>query len=305
MNFKRVVSLFMLFLLTVQFQFYGCEDKKAKETSVMAPVNDPKNDYQILMTVVSFGGVAGCSAGFVSRGEEPISDAKVKINSVTFPNDTSSFVPNFYADTLGLLDLRAGTQYTLHVEHQNKEIATGKAIMPTPPHIVNLSDGYNHPLNSKLTIKWEKSEHATSIEVLISTTVYDPVTKDSLDREFDSGLLDPSTTSIVVPDTFFSYPGQYVLGIIAYHGLNPNVRLEGLLDENGQYSKSYNLEGAAGLFYAAMIVPDYNGQKINVVDNENGKASTLPKAIANRTLEQTVIQTFRKRGLQLLKQPWK
>ncbi len=287
---KRIFVLLFFILMSIQFQWACDEDKK--DTGVLnAPINDPKNDYQVVVEIISFGGLNGCAAGFIERNSEPVTNATIKVNEVPFYNDTTSIFTNLYADTLNALNYNYFTRYNLIVEHDGKLVARGQADMPSLPVVENLSNPVQHGLNKALTVKWKKVERATAIQVIVSGYVYNPVIKDTVERSFNSGLLKPTTTQITVPDTLFKLPGTYVLGILAINGINAGTYSFQLYDEEGKFYKSFNMEGAAGIFLAAMAYPDPVGIKI-IVPEPAGQNSLARPAISPPRLQDMVVKTL-------------
>lgn len=275
MNIKKIFSYLIILLMGIQFQ-WSCSKDKTDTEILSAPVNEPQNDYMVVVEIVSFSGLVGCSSGFVEKADQPVTDAKVHINSIPLVNDSSATIfPNYYADTLNALSYNYFTKYQLTVEHRGKVVASGTSVMPSIPIIKNLTNPYNMSVNEELVVKWQKVEQATALQVIVGGRIYDPVLKDSVDREFDSGLIEPTRTSITIPDTLFRLPGTYVLGIIAYNGLNPGALPQNLYDEQGNYHKGYNLEGAAGVFFSAMAFPDPYGIQIIVKGTTTSKQSNV------------------------------
>ena len=272
MNFKRIFSFLMIAFLTVQFQ-WACDKEKKNDTNLLqAPVNDPKNNYEVIVEIISFGGINGCAFGSVEQNNQFVGNAEIKVNEVSFYSDTTSFFSFYFADTLNPLKYTTLTKYQLSVKHAGKVIAQGQAVMPSVPAVRNLSNPTQHSLNKALLVQWQKVEQATAIQVIVTGKVYNPTIKDTVEKEFDSGLLSPETTQITIPDTMFNLPGTYVLGIVALNGINPGMIPTQLYDENGHYQKSYNIEGAAGIFLAAMAYPDPVGLRI-IVSEATGKSS--------------------------------
>ncbi len=288
MIFKRLFSFTILLLIAVQFQFYSCEEKN-NDPILSAPVNEPENTYEVVVEIVSFGGISGCSAAFINKDNQAVADAEVRVNGVEFQNDTT-FISSFYADTLNRLSYTYFTSYKLEVKHDGKIIATGKAEMPSPPVIKNIRNPYRHSLNKPLTVKWQKVSKATSIQLVIGSTIYDPVTKDSVEKVFDSGLLSTTKTSLTIPDTMFSAPGEYILGITSFYGLNPGMEIGNLFDQEG-YHKGYNLKGAAGIFLTADVYPGPEGIKI-IVEQSSALKKDTPTAQPNKNLKELLTKIW-------------
>ena len=247
MNIKKILTFLALCLMTIQFNMTSCSSATDSEDPIgEAVVNDPTNDYQVVAQVISVGGLGGCSIGTVAQGEGIIENADFKINDVTLVHKYP-----VYADTLFLLSFFPGSNYSLNVSHNGATIATGTAIMPSTPVISNASSFQNHDLNTSLTVKWQAVKNAHSVQLTINSEFYDPFTQIPVERGYASPLLSPETTSHTIPDTLFNYPGEYTLGIIAYHGVNPGIDIDNL-EDNG-YIQSYNMEGAAGAFLAVSL----------------------------------------------------
>jgi len=246
--------------MTIQFNITSCStgtDAGQDGDNGTALVNNPTNNYQVVAEVISVGGLGGCSIGAVADQEGFIENADFRINNTIHHYIESSF----YADTLNQLNYLPGSNYTLNVSYMNQTIASGTAKMPSPAFITNLDDIKNHDLNSAMTVKWSNVQNATSIQLIISGDIIDPSNQEYLYREFESVLISPNSTSFTIPDTFFKYQGEYELGIIAYHGVNPDFDILNLGDTG--YEKSYNMNGAAGVFLAACL-SSANGETITV-----------------------------------------
>jgi hypothetical protein len=252
MKFTRIFSIIFLALLSIQFNLNSCSDENGD--SLTAPENKPTNDYEVVVEVVSFGGLAGCTTGSIALLNEPVSDAEFLLNGVQLSNDPSSIFSNLYTDTLGVINYQPGTSYKLEVSHNGNVIASGDAKMPSVPEVTNLEDMDTHNLNKSLEVKWKKVNNATSLEVYIDGYVYDSAVGDSVHREYSTELLSPDKVSCVIPDTLFNTPGIYVMGVTAYYGVNPGNFTVDINDTEG-YTKGYNIKGAAGVFLAANVYP--------------------------------------------------
>ncbi len=299
MNIKKIFSWLILLLMAVQFQ-WSCNKDKTDTEILSTPVNEPQNDYMVVVEIISFSGLGGCASGFVEKADQPITDAKLHINRVPLINDSSAMIfPNYYADTLNALSYNYFTRYQLTVEHQGKVVATGSTVMPSIPFIKNLNNPQTINVNDELVVKWEKVEQATALQIIVGGRIYDPVLKDSVDREFDSGLIEPNRTSITIPDTLFRLPGTYVLGIVAFNGLNPGALPQNLYDEQGNYHKGYNLEGAAGLFLSAMVYPDPYGLQIVVKGSAASEQTNYEQPLKPR-LKELVLRKTKEKAEQIV-----
>ena len=247
MKIKKILTILALCLMTIQFNMTSCSSATDSEDPIgEAFVNDPTNDYQVVAQVISVGGLGGCTIGTVAHTEEIVENADFKINDVTLIHQYP-----VYTDTLFQLSFFPGSNYSLNISHNGVTIATGTAIMPSTPVISNASSIQNHDLNSSLTVNWQSLKNAHSVQLSIAGEFYDPFTQISVERGYASPLLTPETTSHTIPDTLFSFPGEYSLGIIAYYGVNPGFDIDNL-EDNG-YIQSYNMEGAAGVFMAVSM----------------------------------------------------
>ena len=286
MNLKRLFGIILLGLLSIQFNITSCSSgTDADDDGSKASVKDPTNEYQAVVEVVSFGGVSGCSIAAVVLNNESVIDAVIHLNDVTLTNDTNNFLAGLYSDSLFELSYESGTDYTLEIFHLGKKIASGKAKMPSTPKFTNLDNIRHHNLNENMTVTWEKIENATSLELTIKGEVYDPAQDDYSSREYSTELLSPTSTSFTIPDTFFSIPGEYTLGLVAYYGVNSGAKTN-ITDGSSPYTKSYNMDGAAGVFLAANL-SSYEGESIIV-----GAPSTImknSKAAKNRPMFKDIL----------------
>ena len=240
MKIKKLITIIILFFLTIQINITSCSDSTgSNETGedYTTTVKDPTNDYEVVVEVISFGGLGGCTVAAIQLMDESVIDAEFTVNNVTLVNDTTSILNNLYSDEMYELSYLPGTKYSLNVRHLGSVVATGSAIMPSTPVFTNLKTIQHHNLNTEMQVSWKKIYN-------------DPSIQDSLGREFDTGTISPATTSFTIPDTFFTIPGEYTMGIVAYHGINPGEDADVIITDSG-YLKSYNMDGAAGVFLAA------------------------------------------------------
>lgn len=226
------------------------------------------------MELISFGGMYGCTSAIVAMEDSLVSDAVVKINSVTLVADSAYFGTPLYLDTLGLINYKARANYTLSVSHHSVNIAQGSAIMPTAARISNIKSPHNHQLNTPLTLKWDAVDYASSIVITTTSTITDPVYGTTRDVTFESPLLPPDSRQYTIPDTLFSAPGTYNLGIISYNGLNPGTVIDSVTSDEGLYGMSYNISGAAGIFLVGNAYPDAEGFIINIGQTTASKGIT-------------------------------
>jgi len=272
MKIKKILTILALCLMTIQFNMTSCSSSTDSSDPLgEAAVNNPTNDYQVVAEIISVGGLGGCSVGTVANSDGIIETADFKINDVTLIHQYP-----VYTDTLSLLSYFPGSSYSLKVSHNGVTIATGKAVMPATPVISNASSFQNHDLNTSLTVNWKSVKNAHSVQLSIAAEIYDPVSQEYIERGYASALLSPETTSHTIPDTLFSYPGEYSLGIIAYYGINPGIDIDNL-EENG-YLQSFNIEGAAGAFMA-LSLSSVQGESITV-----GNPPALTKTIKKKRL---------------------
>lgn len=253
MKIKKLITIIILFFLTIQINITSCSDSTgSNETGedYTTTVKDPTNDYEVVVEVISFGGLGGCTVAAIKLMDEPVIDAEFTVNNVTLVTDTTSILNNLYSDEMYELSYLPGTNYSLNVLHMGSVIATGTSIMPSTPVFTNLKTIQHHNLNTDLQVSWKKIYNASSLSLSITGYVYDPSRQDSVSREFDTGTISPATTSFTIPDTFFTIPGEYTMGIVAYHGINPGEDADVIITDSG-YLKSYNMDGAAGVFLAA------------------------------------------------------
>jgi len=287
MNVKKILTILFLCLMTIQFNITSCStgtgDDNGGENGTTS-VNDPTNNYQVVAEVISIGGFGGCSIGAVNLNDETVEDADFRINNVIFASESG-----FYADTLFQLTFLPGTNYTLNVSHLGQEIATGTAKMPSTPTVTNVNDISFHNLNQSMNVTWQSIQNASSIQVTISGEGYDPITQDYFYREFESEAISPNSTSFTIPDTFFTYPGEYTLGIIAYHGINPGFNID-FIGESG-YSKGHNMNGAAGVFIAASLSSE-EGEEITVGSPPLLKAN--PNKVPAKSFKDYVMEKHKK-----------
>lgn len=288
MKLKKVITIIILCLFSVQFNITSCSSSTDSNEDGSGPadpasINTPTNDYQVVVEVISFGGFGGCSIAAVNVNDEPITNAIILVNNVTFQNTSESF-SNFYSDTLNLLTYSPKTNYTLNASHLGSTIASGTSKMPSIPQFTNMDGDIQHSLNTNLNVSWKPIDNATSIELIIEGY------SDDESSEFSSGLIDPSLTSFTIPDTFFTIPGEYNVGIIAYNGINPGLDVEDITSE-GSYSESYNMVGAAGVFFAASAMEA--GGIVNVLNSTVTKSNQISRR--NGSFKEIVLRRHQKR----------
>lgn len=56
MNIKKIFSWLILLLMAVQFQ-WSCNKDKTDTEILSAPVNEPQNDYMVVVEIISFSGL--------------------------------------------------------------------------------------------------------------------------------------------------------------------------------------------------------------------------------------------------------
>lgn len=215
--------------LSVSIQGCGDDDPTGpNDEENQVTVNDPTNDYNISATIFKLG-FLGCTFIAVDNNG-PVTDATVKINDMELTGQISSV----YWDSSGVVGYVAGSQYELTISVGGNEIASGTAIMPSEPTITNLLDSISHDANQPLTVEWKEPTNATSIQLVLVR----PFPSDS----FATVFLAISPTTYTIPGSLFSVDGSYQLTIAAYYGFNPGL--------NNNFTKGYNIKGAAGAFVA-------------------------------------------------------
>ncbi len=168
-----------------------------------------------------------------------------------------------YFDTSTAISYLEHTEYEMEIRHNGETIATGNAIVPSTPEITNLTAPYTHELDKSLTVEWTKIEDATAIEFYIYQDFGD-------ENEIDT-ILSPLKTSITVPASFFNGVGDYYISIVAYNGLNADMDLDDYVDNDGNFTKSINMSGAAGIFTVMNMYPADEDFLIQIVDEESLK----------------------------------
>ena len=247
-NFKIILLSTVMFWLVCGIDFYSCDEVDDDLPKVQ--IKTPTNDYQVAVMIYSAGGVRGCTAASVEKAGIAIGDAEIIINKeLIAESDTIGMAGEsiIYFDTVGVVSYLPKTEYELEVRHNEQTIATGNIIMPSSPTITNLTFPYTHQLNQSLTIEWKKVQDATAIEFILFG--------EAIEQDIDT-ILSPQKTSFTIPGTFFSEPDELTLEISAINGANLDVISGKYQDEDGNYTRSINLNGAAGIFCAMNFESD-------------------------------------------------
>ena len=271
---KYMILLFGF--LCIGIDINSCGDKESYLTS---PIYNPENNYDVIALILKASGSSGCSNNdvsvFVKEGDGYFRNAIVTINDDLLSVDEDTMMsPEYSSDSIIYDD---NTEYSLKITLFDEIIASGNVTMPTTPKVTNIDSGYNHSLDKKLKVKWEPVKHATSLELLTN--------------HYSSGLLKPTVTEYIIPDTVFQEFGEYYISIIAYNGINPNFDFGNYDTED--LEKGYNIQGATGIFVAAnvwsggdgfVIINDPAGIK-SVRDRKSDYSVELEEILEKRIIE--------------------
>ena len=145
--------------------------------------------------------------------------------------------------------------------------------MPSAPKISNISRGYNHAINTALTLEWSPIKAATAVVVTIDGPDYDS-SGWYMDKSFSSPSLEGTATSYVIPGTFFDAAGEYMIAIEAYNGIPAGVASVDSLDS----AKGYNIDGPAGFFAAETRFPGMTDDEF-IITVGTAKGVSLKHAI--------------------------
>ena len=234
---KHILLSILMFFLMASVQFSACsndDDDDSSNCDVDIATNTPTNDYEVVAQV--WGGLQGCGIVQIQKDGEEVTDAIVKINGYELPYDESMG----YVASLAASD---GSEMELEVTHNGSVISSGKTCIPSNPTITNIDSGDVHQLSSSLTVQWKSVDYATAIELSIDENVNY--------QDYNSGLLDPTTTSHTIPATFFDLSSQWVdsaecmITVSAYYGIDPSMESTVLDSSSGV---GVNIEGSSGAF---------------------------------------------------------
>ena len=234
---KHLLLSILMFFLMASVQFSACsndDDDDSSDCDVDITTNTPTNDYEVVAQV--WGGLSGCGSVSIEKDGAPVTDAVVKINGYELSYDESMG----YVSSLATSD---GSEMELEVTHNGSVIASGKTCIPSNPTITNIDSGDVHQLSSSLTVQWKSVNSATAIELSVQENVsYEG---------YESGLLDPPTTSHTIPATFFELNSEWMdsaecmITVSAYYGVDLSMEST-ILDSSSDVG--VNIEGASGVF---------------------------------------------------------
>ena len=233
---KHLLLSILMFFLMASVQFSACsnDDDESSDCDVDIATNTPTNDYEVVAQV--WGGLQGCGIVSIEKDGVQITDAVVKINGYELSYDESMG----YVTSLAASD---GSEMELEISHNGSVISSGKTCIPSNPTITNIDSGDVHQLNNSLTVQWKSVDYATAIELSIDG--------DANDESYDSGLLDPTTTSHTIPATFFDLSSQWIdsaecmITVSAFYGIEPGMSPTILDSSSGV---GVNIEGSSGAF---------------------------------------------------------
>jgi len=257
MKKNHLLHFFILSLaISIQISIPGCEDKK-DDNSISVDINDPTNDYQVVVQIYGMGSMS-CAAGGVKLNGDDVDDAIVKINNKELTHSDSSdftissispfnmLLKYFYEGNE--LTFTSGTKYDLQISHNGNSIASGIAYMPKTPEITNIESPYAHIINTPLVIEWDEDNYTSLFQVNCSANLEDEEGNE-IEKEFEE-VFSSSITTCTIPDTFFNSPGEYFISISAIYGVT-----EESITVNPDTTMGYNILGPSGSFLALTVFP--------------------------------------------------
>lgn len=290
---KYLIHLLMLTLLiSIELSLPGCEDSKEDDVTHTVEVYTPTNNHKVVVQIFGVGSMS-CAVAGVILDDAYVEDAGIKLNgyeltytdssNITFSSSIPIEMELKYQYDGNQISFAAGTEYVLEATHQGNTIASGTAFMPSSPEITNIESPYNHSLNTALTIEWDEDEYTTLYQFTCQTTIEDE-DGNEIEKEFEK-ILSSAATSITIPDTFFSNPGEYLISITAIYGIDSTVDIN-----QPDTTKGYNIEGPIGSFIATAVYPSDlfgDGFVINITDS-SGKTSS--RAIIKKSYKDFLLE---------------
>lgn len=223
-----------------------------------AQVNNPTNKYNVVFMVYNIGGLGGCGTGTIRKDsanngfyDQTIYDAQVTLNGTKVDTTLGVYL------TTGI-SVTPGTAYDLSITRGAETIAAGHAVMPSHAGITSPINKNSHLKNTSLPVSWTPVQNATSILFYVDFRDSGEMSGSEDSTLYEPASLQPTETSITIPQTVFAKAGTYFINVNAVYGIPSGLTTVDTI------AKGYNISGSAGVFCAIntttdTVYVDYSG----------------------------------------------